>query len=196
MNETELKGLVNDLVEKIVNMFKINISRRDSDDMVKQFYEMGFEDIEVQFGLNLSRDSKELAFLKDYTFDNITNFNDSMKDKLRKELSMGLLNNENQTQLTKRVKDVFTISDDRAKTIIRTETNRIFNVSRQTAAEKSGLKLMKQWVASIDDRTSPICRALDGKTIPLDKKFTYKGQSWDSPPSHPNCRSRLIYVPK
>jgi len=195
MNETELKGMVNDLVEKIANLLIINIKKKDSDAMVKKFYNMGHDEIELQFGLNLTQDSKEIAFLKDYTFENIKGFNIDMKDKLRKQLSMGLMNNESQAAISKRVSKVIDISRERAKMIVRTETNRTFNVARQNAAVKSGLKLKKEWVAAIDARTSPICRSLNGQKIALDKKFKYQGKVFNQPPAHVNCRSRLIYVP-
>jgi len=195
MNEIELKGLVNDLVESVSKLFKLNINKKETGETISKFYDMGHDEIEVQFGLNLTPNSKELAFLKDYTFENIKNFNSEMKDKLRKELSQGLLNNESQAQMSKRVSKVIEISRERAKMIVRTETNRAFNVGRNEAAKKSGLKLKKEWVAAIDDRTSPVCKALNGKQLPLDKKFKYQGQVFDSPPAHPNCRSRLIYVP-
>jgi len=193
--DSELKSVVGDLVNKIAALFTINISKKESDKTITRFYSMGYDDVETQFNLNIKQNSKELAFLKEYTFENIKSFTEEMKEKLRKELSQGLLNSENGAQLSKRVSKVFSMSKERAQMIVRTETNRTFNTARQSAAEKSGLKLKKKWVAALDDRTSQICKSLDGKTIALTHKFDYKGQKFDNPPGHVNCRSRLVYVP-
>jgi SPP1 gp7 family putative phage head morphogenesis protein len=203
MNEVELKGILNELVDKIVNLLKITVKKKDSDETITKFYNMGHDDIEVQFGLNLSKNSKELAFLKDYSFDNITSFNADMKDKLRKELSQGMLNSESQAQISKRVSKVISISRDRAKMIVRTETNRTFNMARQSAAEKSGLKLKKYVIVAMDNRTSPICTRMNSKygdtkqAIPLDRTFkdNTSGQVFQTSPFHPNCRTRIAYTP-
>jgi len=78
--------------------------------------------------------------------------------------------------------------------IARTEANRALNMGHIDSARQSGLKLHKEWVAAIDDRTSAICKDLNGKRLPLSEKFMYKGQPYDAPPAHPSCRSRLIFV--
>lgn len=187
MLESELKSVINDVVNKIVSQFKIEITKKDSDAMITKFYQMGHDEVELQFNLNITQDSKELAFLKEYTFNLIKNFSDDMKDTLKEELSRGLLNNESIPQLLKRVSKTLDISKERAKMIVRTETNRTFNVARQTAAEKSGLKLKKKWVSALDDRTSKICQHLNGKVININQKFEYKGEYFDTPPAHPNC---------
>ena len=70
MNEVELKGVVNDLVEKIAALIKIKVKKKDVDQTINKFYQMGYDDIEVKFNINIAQDSKELAFLKDYTFNN------------------------------------------------------------------------------------------------------------------------------
>ena len=190
MNEITLKGVVNDMVESITALVKIRTSKKDVNKTIDTFYQMGHDEIEVQFGLNLTKNSKELAFLKDYTFDNIKNLNNDIKEQLRKELSQGLINSENISQLTKRVSKVMDVNKVRAQMIVRTETNRTFNVARQCAVEKSGLKLKKEWVSAIDDRTSPVCRYLDKKILPLNQKFKYEGKTFETPPAHINCRSR------
>lgn len=204
MDDANLKSVVNDLVLKLTNLFKITISKRDSDNTIKKFYEMGHNDVETKFDLNIKPNSRELAFLKEYSFQNIKNFNEEMKDRLRKELSQGLIANENNTQLMKRVSDVLKLSKQRASTIVRTEVNRTFNAARESAAQSSGLKLVKYLNVALDDRTSGICQRMHkkygnaDKAIPMNRKFKDKvsGKDFDTPPFHPNCRTRVVYVPK
>jgi SPP1 gp7 family putative phage head morphogenesis protein len=45
-----------------------------------------------------------------------------------------------------------------------------------------------QWVSTLDLRTTPICRARDGKVFPVD--------SGPRPPAHVNCRSTIVPVVK
>lgn len=45
---------------------------------------------------------------------------------------------------------------------------------------------MREWVATLDMRTCPVCRSLDGKRIPADQDFDIE------PPVHPYCRCLVI----
>jgi len=199
----ELKGLISDFVDKISNLFKVSVKKALVNKTVDKFYQNGFEEVEVQFDLNLTRNSKEIAFLKDYTFDNIKDFNEQTKSVLRKELSQGLLNSDTNGQMAKRIAKVLEITRNRAKMIVRTETNRVFNSGRQDAAEKTGYKLKKYVSVQMDDRTSPICKRMNGKYgtpakgIPINKQFkdATSGKSFENPPFHINCRTRQLYVP-
>jgi SPP1 gp7 family putative phage head morphogenesis protein len=83
---------------------------------------------------------------------------------------------------------------DRARMIARTEMNRAANMGHIDGARESGLNLKKRWDAHLDNRTSPVCRALDGKTVGIDEKFVHNGEEFDAPPAHPNCRSTLIFI--
>ena len=88
--------------------------------------------------------------------------------------------------------------------IMRTELNRVRNTAQLEAFKQSGVVQKKKWYAAMDNRTSPVCKALFEKYgqngIPLNEEFkvsykegnetkTWKGQN---PPAHPNCRSVLL----
>lgn len=76
-----------------------------------------------------------------------------------------------------------------AKTIARTGTAVVASQSKQAFIESNrDLIVGIQIIATLDGRTSPICRHLDKQIMPLDKA-TY-------PPYHYNCRSSFIYVMK
>ncbi|KKL28862.1 hypothetical protein LCGC14_2370890 [marine sediment metagenome] len=57
---------------------------------------------------------------------------------------------------------------------------------------------LKRWVTHHDDRTSAICKRLDGQTVGIHDNFKDNNTGWAGPthPSHVNCRSTVIYVPK
>ncbi len=71
------------------------------------------------------------------------------------------------------------------QTITRTAVQHIANGARDTwFDENSDILEAEQFVATLDSRTTPICRALDGKTYPVGKG--------PRPPLHFNCRSLRI----
>ena len=193
-NNVELKNVVNDLINKFVNLLKVNVMGDTVNKTIKEGYQEGIDEAEKQFDMNFMSDNQKLTFLEKYTFDNIKGMNDDMADKLRKQLSQALINNESITQIKKRVRSVMDVAEVRASMIARTEYNRAQNQGHLDGARQSGLTLKKKWDAHLDKRTSTVCRDLDGQTIPLDSKFKWKGEVFDAPPAHPNCRSTLQFI--
>lgn len=194
MNDNKLKAEIDPLIRKIVSKLSIEPSSVEISEQMKDAYQEGMDKAEVQFGVNFYPNLERVDVLEEMTFENIKGMNEDLANKLRQELQRGMLNFESVSKLKKRVKKVMDIGIERARMIARTEFNRASNMGHIDGARQSNLKLMKRWDAHLDNRTSAICNALDGKTIPLDKKFKYEGKEWDSPPSHPNCRSVLIFV--
>jgi SPP1 gp7 family putative phage head morphogenesis protein len=192
--DPELKGMLEDLINKFLNIFNVNIVSDKVNVAIENSYHKGIEKAEIQFEMNFFDNTRRLDFLKKYSFDNIKGMNEDIAEKLRKELSIGLMNLESINKLKDRVQKVMDVSVERAKMIARTESNRAENMGHVDGARQSGLKLMKRWDAHLDKRTSAVCSALDGKTIPLDQKFHYKDQEFDAPPAHPNCRSTVIFI--
>jgi len=81
------------------------------------------------------------------------------------------------TQMTRR----------QVEAITRTAVNHIANSARDAfMQENADLVLSEVYVATLDARTTPICKALDGKTFP-------QGQG-PRPPQHFNCRSLRVAV--
>jgi len=112
---------------------------------------------------------------------------------LRGELERGVMNNENLKALTERVKGVMNIGEVRAKAIARTESNRAENMGALDGWKQTGIPATKTWAAVMDVNTSAICKALNGQTVGINEKFKAGGQEFESPPSHPNCRSLLKF---
>lgn len=86
-------------------------------------------------------------------------------------------------------------TDTWLNTVIRTKTTEIYNEARKQYWENdeyaSQVVEAYQWSAILDDRTSDICRYLDGKIYEV-------GELADSlkPPAHFNCRSVLVPITK
>jgi SPP1 gp7 family putative phage head morphogenesis protein len=84
------------------------------------------------------------------------------------------------------------------QSVVRTATNFVSNESREeTYNNNSDIILAVRWTSTLDGRTSPICRARDGKMAPIGDttagEVSAIGQLLDPPgarpPAHINCRS-------
>ena len=138
-----------------------------------------------------------LLFLQDHTFDNIVDMSEEIKNDLRAELERGIINGEGVAKLKKRVNSIFDKSDARVEAIARTEVNRAEGNGRLLAFKNSGVTgFKKQWSTHFDDRTTAICKRLDGQTVGIDENFKDSTTGWAgrTNPSHVNCRSSVIYV--
>ena len=83
--------------------------------------------------------------------------------------------------------ELIKVSTNQIQTIVRTSVNQVQNQASQAVyAANSKVAPKYEYVATLDSRTSPICKRLDGR------KFAYnKGPT---PPQHFNCRSTTVPV--
>jgi len=184
-------GLPAALIGVVKNELKVN-------------FELGVEYIEKLADRNIINISPEvLNFLDEYNFDLIKGMNDDLANKLRDTLKRGMLDGDNKKETISKIKDIFNVTKERAKTIARTETVRAYSQGQQVAAQNAGIDLVKYWLPVNDNRTSDACRRLGHKydrehAIGIDKQFRDDGSGWSgiSSPQHPNCRCSIIYRPK
>jgi SPP1 gp7 family putative phage head morphogenesis protein len=106
-------------------------------------------------------------------------------------IKIGLVQGETGDQMARRLVGdyrlkgkggVFEMTRQKAEATVRTAVNSYSNSAREMfLAENSDLFGEEIYVATLDSRTTPICRSLDGKKFPV-------GQG-PIPPLHFNCRS-------
>ena len=184
----------------IKQLFSIFTLKELTDQIIKSEYTGGWDSTEKKIDQNVPFNESALTFLQEHTFDNIKGMTEEISNDLKAELERGIINGEGITKLKARVEKVFNNGDNRAQMIAITETNRAENQGRLLAMKGSGIsdQFNKEWVAAIDDRTSPLCKRLDGQTIPVNENFKDTQSGWEgqSTPSHVNCRSRIIFVEK
>jgi SPP1 gp7 family putative phage head morphogenesis protein len=78
-------------------------------------------------------------------------------------------------------------TDNQITALVRTSINQVANTASQQVYEANpDITSKYRYVATLDTRTSAICRALDGKEFPYGKGPT--------PPQHFNCRSTTVPV--
>ena len=115
-------------------------------------------------------------------------------ERVMDTVQAGIVQNETPTQVARRVFGSRKLQGaDGARHITRRGAQTLANtamahVSNQVAAEfaQANAEIIGQeiFVATLDSRTTPVCRALDGKT--------YKPGEGPVPPLHVNCRSRRV----
>lgn len=80
------------------------------------------------------------------------------------------------------------IPNNQIRAIVRTSVNEVANAAERIyAAQNPDITARYRYTATLDSRTTAICRALDGKT--------FKHEQGPYPPQHFNCRSRNINIP-
>lgn len=123
---------------------------------------------------------------------------------IRKHIQDGLEAGDGNDKIARRIRDTGSLTPYRAATIARTETSVAAsygaNAEARQTAEENGLVLVKEWVATNDDRTRESHIAADGQTVGIDESFDVDGELLDRP-SDPagsaenvvNCRCVAIY---
>ena len=146
-----------------------------------------------EVGRNVVPNYDALSFLSEYTFDNVKGMEDDVKGQLRQVLQRGIVDGKSYSEVAKDIKKVFDKGEVRLKAIARTEEHRALVQGELQGMKSLGLKGTKEWKATMDSRTCPICKRLNVKVVGLDEVFKDKEGEWSAAPVHPNCRCVLKY---
>lgn len=124
-----------------------------------------------------------------------------LKKKITSEISRGISSAMTYNDIARNISGFANINLNNAMRIARTEGHRInikSSMDAQKRAKEKGADIVKQWDASLDSKTRPHHRELDGQIRELDEDFTYSGGSVSAPsyfgiPSEDiNCRCALL----
>ncbi len=130
---------------------------------------------------------------------------EDLKAKFGAAMQQGLLLGETVDELARRVRGtkaagyadgLMEAKKREADALVRSSAISTANEARlRTMADMGDLVKGVQWVATLDTRTTPICRALDGKVWRLpDYQPVGHDKKWPGPTAHWNCRSTQIPV--
>lgn len=116
--------------------------------------------------------------------DRIWKNKEKLVNVLHTELSQCIIRGENPINAARRVAEQMNVPLHQAKTLVLTESAAISSDARKDCLESLGVEKY-EIVATLDSRTSDICRDMDGKIF--DMKDYQVGVT--TPPFHPRCRS-------
>ena len=134
------------------------------------------------------------ALLKDW----VAGLTDGARRRINEAIRQGVVQGETVDQIVRRIRGtqalnykdgVMATSRRGAEAMVRTAVNGVSTEARELLYDEND-DLIKgvRWVSTLDTRTTPICRARDGKVYPPKKG--------PRPPAHINCRSTTVPVTK
>ncbi len=115
-----------------------------------------------------------------------TQYEKGLKDVFVK----GIIRGDSYKQMENNLMRATDITKGKARILVRTEANAIFNESVREVIDNNPLVKGYRFRAVLDRRTSKTCQHMDGKYIP--KEDVKPGVNF--PPLHPNCRSTVTTV--
>ena len=148
-----------------------------------------------EFGADLTLLNKravENAILQNWSAKNfserIWGHREKLGLELKQTITSGLVRGVGVDKMARDIRKRMDVKLSDAKRLVRTESNYCFNKGSLDGYIESGVVEFFQFLATLDNRTSPMCINLDGKVFPLEEAETGK----NCPPMHPNCRSTTV----
>ena len=139
--------------------------------------------------------------LSESMYDHMGKTVSTLKKRVNAELSRGLSQAYSWTKIARNIENVSKIGYSNAVRIARTEGHRIQNQSAMDAMKKvqdRGVKIMKQWISTLDRKTRPDHQKLDGQVREIDEPFEVNGHKGMHPGAFGvakediNCRCRMV----
>lgn len=117
------------------------------------------------------------------------------KAKINSEITQAVLQGESIPKIAARLQTVTDMNHNSAIRNARTAMTGAQNAGRLDSYEYAqgiGIRLQKEWLATLDDRTRDEHRALDGQKVDIDEPFTVDGQDIMYP-GDPAAEGYLVY---
>lgn len=120
-----------------------------------------------------------------------------LRETISAEISRGIASGMSLGDITRNIAGRAEVALNRARTIVVTESHRIQEEAAQDArvgAKENGCDVVKQWDATMDGRTRPTHRRLDGQVREVDEPFEIDGKramqpgGFGLPEEDINCR--------
>lgn len=172
---------------------------KDISKLAKSVYKDGYMHtaFEVQKGIGVGWDMNGVNYnmldkvlAKPWTTDNRTFSNRiwrnkvELNNKLQTELSQAIMRGESPTKLSASIAKQFSVAKHKAQRLVLTESAYFSSLSQKDCFKDLDVEEY-EIVATLDSRTSEICREMDGKVC--DMKDYEPGVT--APPFHPYCRT-------
>lgn len=109
---------------------------------------------------------------------------DKLINTLNTDLKIDLITGKPINAITNNISKKLEVSKNNAKRLVRTESSAIHSISRKNAYKRMGVEKY-QIIATLDLKTSEICRGMDGKVF----NYIEREEGVTAPPFHCNCRT-------
>ena len=119
----------------------------------------------------------------------IWNNTTALAKELKEQLILSYLTGKRSSEIANEIANKFGVSAYKARRLVRTESCFQANMGQLAAYEEADIEKY-MIVATLDLRTSPVCRQMDGKIF----ERTKASIGSNMPPFHPFCRSTTVAV--
>lgn len=119
----------------------------------------------------------------------IWNNTQQLAEKTQEEILLSLLTGKTEREVSESISRTFASGAAQSRRLIRTESNHISTEMNFQAYEEAEIAKYR-YLATLDLKTSKVCRELDEKTFPVRDRQT----GVNAPPMHPWCRSTTVAV--
>lgn len=117
------------------------------------------------------------------------------KGNINRQISQGIIQGESLDRIAKRLRNVTDMNKSQSLTNARTMMTGAQNAGRQESyarAQKMGIELQKEWLATLDGHTRANHAALDGQAVDIDKPFKI-GPFTIAYPGDPHAHPSMVY---
>ncbi|XZK30822.1 minor capsid protein [Clostridium perfringens] len=181
---------------KLLSQEELKLSTSDYIDNMKEAYYRNIFDIQKGIGLGFTFSEMPIDFIeevlrnkwsgKNYS-QRIWNNSDVLADRLEEVIISGLMSGKSSKRMAKELDDLSSYGKFTSERLIRTETTYVTNMAEIESYKECDIKRCV-FLATLDLRTSKICRSMDGKVLIVGKA----NPGVNLPPLHPFCRSTTI----
>ncbi|WP_110954777.1 minor capsid protein [Anaerosinus massiliensis] len=182
---------------EILYQDKVDQMTADMSEVYEQTYYKSIFNVQqgVGFGLAFDKINQKLVdkavkqqWLGENYSDRIWNDKDKLIKALQQEIPQGIIMGENPKKVASRIQKRMETSRHNAEALARTEYLHIENEASFDGMKASSIVKSYDFLATLDLKTSSICRQMDKKTFQLTEKKT----GINFPPLHTRCRSTTI----
>lgn len=196
-------------LEALIKQFDVlatetaNSLNKDLYDLMASTYQKVFTELGIDLGeLTLSHviDVRQLVEAVTYNWsgemfsDRIWANKDAMIEQLRQEMLLQISKGSNVNKLAEKFAHIMGVGHYNAHRLIHTELCAMVNKATVDRYLQSDVVVGHRFMAYLDNRTSKVCRGLDGQEFYYDKEEPIIGTN--VPPMHPNCRSCIVPIVK
>lgn len=181
---------------KLLSQEEFKLSTSDYIDNMNEAYYRNIFDIQKGIGLGFTFSEMPIDFIEEvlrnkWSGENyskrIWNNTDVLAERLEEVITSGLMSGANSKKMAKELDDLSGYGKFASERLIRTETTYVTNMAEIESYKECDIEKCV-FLATLDLRTSKICRSMDGKVLIVGKAKP----GVNLPPLHPFCRSTTI----